>query len=167
MPLPKTKEDLERSFAAAHFGRVYQFCRTMLRDELDVEDACQEVFLTVARRREDLRGVERPLPWLMKIALLTCLHIRRKRNRMVLGISEVESEDLPQTSPPIDRQEDVVRIRESLRKLPPRFQAILTLHYQQGLTHEEISEVLGVSRGAMRVLLHRAVMRLRQEVMRR
>jgi DNA-directed RNA polymerase specialized sigma24 family protein len=40
---------------------------------------------------------------------------------------------------------------------------VLALHFQQGLSHAETAQVLGLSRGALRVLLHRAVARLREE----
>ena len=63
-----------------------------------------------------------------------------------------------------DVREETSKIREASARLPERYRAVLALHYQQGLTHEETAEVLGVSRGALRVLLHRAVMRLREEV---
>src|SRR4029077_4372624 len=64
-----------------YLNRVHAFCRSMLRDERDAEDACQEVFLTVLRRWDQWGSVRKPVPWLMKVARLTCLWVRRKRRK--------------------------------------------------------------------------------------
>ncbi|HYF00315.1 MAG TPA: sigma-70 family RNA polymerase sigma factor, partial [Planctomycetota bacterium] len=59
------------------------------------------------------------------------------------------------------------RLRELIQSLPERYRTVLALHFQQGLPHDEMARILGVSRGALRVLLHRAVARLRQETRKR
>ena len=146
-----------------YLKRVYGFCRTMLRDERDAEDACQEVFLTVLRRWDQLGSVQKPLPWLIKVARLTCLWVRRKRRKDV-AIQEAEIDASYDPGPPIEPGEDVTRVMEAAERLPERYQAVLVMHYQQGMSQEEIAEAMELSRGALRVLLHRAVMRLRQEV---
>jgi RNA polymerase sigma factor (sigma-70 family) len=145
---------------------VHGFCRTLLRDERDAEDACQEVFLTVLRRWDQLGSVQKPLPWLMKVARLTCLWVRRKRSKDV-AIQEAEVDASCDPVPPIEPGEELGRVREALGRLPERYQAVLAMHYQQGMSHEEIAEAMELSRGALRVLLHRAVLRIRQEVRRK
>lgn len=150
-----------------YLTRVHAFCRSMLRDERDAEDACQEVFLTVLRRWDQLGSVRKPVPWLMKVARLTCLWVRRRRRKDV----ELQEADLDSAvdnpGPPIEPAEDFGRVREALERLPERYQAVLVMHYQQGMAQEEIAEAMELSRGALRVLLHRAVMRLRHEVRRK
>jgi RNA polymerase sigma-70 factor, ECF subfamily len=154
------------SLVRKYFGRVRQFCRSLLHDEADAEDACQEVFLLVARRKDELPGIIRPVPWLLQIARLTCLSARRRRDRFRAVAPESEVDVPVEAGPPVAATEDAAKIREASARLPERYQAVLALHYQQGLSHEEMAEVLQVSRGAVRVLLHRAVARLRQEVKR-
>ena len=143
--------------------RVYGFCRTLLRDERDAEDACQEVFLTVVRRWDQLGSVRKPLPWLMKVSRLTCLWIRRKRRKDV-GFEAAAIDVSYDPEPPLEPGSGLDKLRESLDQLPERYQSVLTMYYQQGMSPEEISEAMELSRGTLRVLLHRAVMRLRQEV---
>ena len=151
------------TLARLYLKRVYGFCRTMLRNERDAEDACQEVFLTVLRRGDQLGTVRQPLSWLMKVSRLTCLWVRRKRRNEV-AIEEAEIDAPCDPGPPIDGGAERGRIREALERLPERYQSVLTMHYQQGMSQEEIAEAMELSRGALRVLLHRAVLRLRQEV---
>lgn len=149
-----------------YLKRVQGFCRSMLRDDRDAEDACQEVFLTVIRRADELGSIRKPLPWLMKVARLTCLWVRRKR-RSEEPLPEAELDGSSGPLPPIEPSEDLGRLREAIERLPERYQAVLVMHYQQGMSQEEIAEAMELSRGGLRVLLHRAVMRLRQEVRRK
>jgi RNA polymerase sigma-70 factor (ECF subfamily) len=151
------------ALARTYLRRVYGFCRSMLRNERDAEDACQEVFLTVMRRWDQLGTVRRPQAWLMKVARLTCLWVRRKRRNEV-AIEEAAVDAPCDPGPPIEIGTERGRIQQALERLPERYQSVLTMHYQQGMSQEEIAEAMDLSRGALRVLLHRAVMRLRQEV---
>ena len=151
------------TLARLYLKRVYGFCRSMLRNERDAEDACQEVFLTVLRRWDHLGTVRQPLSWLMKVSRLTCLWVRRKRRNEV-AIEEAGIDAPCDPGPPIESDTDRARVQEALALLPERYQAVLTMHYQQGMSQPEIAESMELSRGALRVLLHRAVMRLRQEV---
>jgi RNA polymerase sigma-70 factor (ECF subfamily) len=150
-------EDLART----QFRRVYGFCRSLLGGDAEAEDAAQNVFLTVWRRRSELGGIRNPVPWLLQIARLTCLNARRDRDRR--RAEPVESDSLPDAGSPIPASEDADRVRAARERLPERYRTVLLLHFQQGLGHEEMARVMGLSRGALRVLLHRAVVRLREE----
>ncbi len=155
------REESAEVLARKYFRRVYGFCRALLGRDADAEDACQNVFLTVARRREELLEIRQPVPWLLQIARLTCLNLRRERDRLrPAGLERDESAD---PGPPLPPTENIDRLRTVIERLPERYRSVLVLHFQQGLSHAETAQVLGLSRGALRVLLHRAVARLRQE----
>jgi RNA polymerase sigma-70 factor (ECF subfamily) len=162
--MPSAQTPTPEEVAERYLPRVYRFCRGLLRDEEEAEEACQETFLAIARRAGELAGVRRLTPWVLKIALLTCLHARRRRRQGVPRERDVEPDDLRAEDPPVDRREDAERVRAALERLPDRYRAVLILRFQQELTTEEAADVLGISAGAARVLLHRAVLRLRREV---
>jgi RNA polymerase sigma-70 factor (ECF subfamily) len=161
--MPQMQAVSVEEWCRTHFDRVYNFCRALLSNEADAQDASQEVFLTVLRRRDELAQIREPWPWLLKVARLTCLYFRRTRARRGAGEPLEGAEEAPEVGPPIGRDE-LDRIWSSLDRLPERYRAILALHFQQGLSHAELAAVLEVSRGTVRVLLHRAIARLRQEV---
>jgi RNA polymerase sigma-70 factor (ECF subfamily) len=159
------EEQSAEGLVRTHFRRVLGFCRSLLGNDAEAEDAAQNVFLTVWRRRAELGAVRTPAPWLLQIARLTCLNARRDRDRR--RAEPVESDRLPDAGPPIPAGEDADRIRAAQERLPERYRTVLLLHYQQGLGHGEMAQVMGLSRGALRVLLHRAVVRLREEARKR
>lgn len=154
----RTAEELARACRR----RVYRFCRSLLGNDADAEDACQATFLTVARKPDELAEIRRPLPWLLQIARLTCLNARRERDR--IRAAPLEPSDPPEAPAPLAPAEELDRVLAAAARLPERYRAALALHFQQGLSHEDMAEVLGLSRGALRVLLHRAVAALRREV---
>lgn len=154
-------DDLARDYSR----RVYNLCRSVLGNDADAEDACQEVFLTLTRRRAELGGVRQMAAWVMKVAVLTCQYVRRKRGRALPAETEADAPGDP--GQPLDAGEELARIRSAIGALPERYRTVLALHYQQGMRHEQIADVMGISRGALRVLLHRAVARLRMETRRR
>jgi RNA polymerase sigma-70 factor (ECF subfamily) len=153
------REETAESLAAKHFRRVFNFCRALLGRDADAEDAAQNVFLTVARRKQEIPDVLQPVPWLLQIARLTCLNARRERDRL----RPAEVDEPVDLAPPLPPTENLDRLRDVIGTLPERYRTVLALHFQQGLSHEEMAQVLGLSRGALRVLLHRAVAKLRQE----
>lgn len=146
--------------ARKHFRDVYGLCRSLLGNDAEAEDAAQEVFLTATRRAADGAGK----PWLMKVAVYTCFNARRRRRPLSL---EHEPDAPLDPGPPLDAGEDLARVREAIARLPERYGAVLALRHQQELTHDQISDVLDLSPGAVRVLLHRATARLREEVRKR
>jgi RNA polymerase sigma-70 factor, ECF subfamily len=156
------REESVESLARNYFRRVYAFCRSLLGRDADAEDACQQVFLTVARRREEVGEIRQPVPWLLQIARLTCLNLRRERDRVRPAALE-EPDEPVELGPPLAATENLDRLRAVVEQLPERYRTVLALHFQQGLSHAETAQVLGLSRGALRVLLHRAVARLREE----
>jgi RNA polymerase sigma-70 factor (ECF subfamily) len=153
------REETAESLSAKYHRRVFNFCRSLLGSDADAEDAAQNVFLTVARRKEEIPDILQPVPWLLQNARLTCLNARRERDR-----HRVEIDAPVEVGPALPAAPETLdRVRAAIQKLPERYRSVLTLHFQQGLSHEEMAQVLGLSRGALRVLLHRAVARLREE----
>src|ERR1043166_8272897 len=144
--MPQMQAVSVEEWCRTHFDRVYNFCRALLSNEADAQDASQEVFLTVLRRRDELAQIREPWPWLLKVARLTCLYFRRTPARRGAGEPLEGAEEAPEGGRP-DRRRDADR-------------ASLALHFQQGLSHAELAAVLEVSRGTVRVLLHRAIARL-------
>ena len=124
-------------------------CRTLLRNEADAQDAMQEVFLKVHRYAGEFRGESSPSTWLYRITTTTCLNWMRSRKR--------HPEDLVDEMPAsagVDSMLDRVATRQLLRLLlsdeDDRTQACLIYHYVDGMTHDEVGEVLGISGAAVR-----------------
>lgn len=124
-------------------------CRTLLRNEADAQDATQEVFLKLHRYRDGFRGDASPSTWIFRITTTTCLNRIRTRRRR----PEDPVEELPPVST-TDSLLDALAVRDLLDRLlaaeDERTQSCVVYHYVDGMTHDEIGEILGISGAAVR-----------------
>jgi RNA polymerase sigma-70 factor (ECF subfamily) len=87
----------------------------------------------------------------------------RQSNRQPLPIDEMPEENLPtEKIEDLDISLDVENIKKHLERLKPAYQEILILRYIEDLTFEEIAEILQKDKNNVRVLLHRALNKLKQ-----
>src|SRR5689334_21189402 len=115
------REETAESLARKYHGRVFHFCRSLLNSDSDAEDAAQNVFLTVARRREEIPDILQPVPCLLQIARLTCLNARRERDRLRASGAEVDAP--AEAGPPLPPTENLDRLRAVIQTLPERYRS--------------------------------------------
>jgi RNA polymerase sigma-70 factor (ECF subfamily) len=125
-------------------------CRTLLRNEADAQDAVQEVFLKLHRYRDSFRGESSPSTFLFKIATTTCLNRIRTRKRR----PEDPVEELPPAVEATDSVLDRLAVRDLVERLlakqDERTQDCVVYHYVDGMTHDEVGDILGISGAAVR-----------------
>jgi RNA polymerase sigma-70 factor (ECF subfamily) len=155
-----------------------------LAPRLDPSDVVQEALADAAERLSDYLR-DRPLPfyaWLRRLAWdrLVELHRHHGRARRSVAREEPEGFNLPAesvavlverlaasgTSPSSDllRLELRERVRAALAALGPRDREVLALRYLEQLTTSETAAVLGISEGAVKSRLMRAILRLRDQL---
>ncbi|WP_125776318.1 RNA polymerase sigma factor [Antribacter gilvus] len=123
----------------------------------DAEDLSAEVLAVAWRRREDVPdGAE--LPWLYRTAGFLLANHRRKLRALPVAVVPDEPDDAdPETLAIADDA-----VRRVLGRLAPRDRRILLLVAWDGLSGDELAQVLGVSRGGADAALSRARARLRE-----
>jgi len=148
---------------------LFRFCRWMVQDASDAEDAFQEVFLRVYRHMERFHAGSRFRPWLYHIATNICRDTLRKRKRVrareVLTDGDAPSDPVPPTpdggaySPRAAAiaSETARRIDAAIEQLRPRHRAVFLMARYQGLSYEEIAHVLRIPVGTVRSRMNKAV----------
>lgn len=135
---------------------VYGRCLSMLRNEADAADACQEVFLKVHRHSESFRGSSSPSTWLYRIATNQCLNAMRTRRRHPEDLVErMEDENLPVGDGILDRLSERQLFTVLLDGWDERTQACVVHVFLDGMTQDEVGELLGISGAAVRKRLGR------------
>ena len=139
----------DRAFTALYeryHQKLYRYCRSILRDEMDAQDALQSTFTgALAALRRDQRNA--PLrPWLYRIAHNEAISLMRRRSRD--AADQLRDEDF-RLGTSVD-QEVAERARwrtlvEDLGGLPDRQRGALLLRELSGLSHEEIAIALGTT----------------------
>ena len=132
------------------------------------EDAIHNVFCTLYLKRKELTEVRSLPPYLFRSFRNDMLNMWRKLSKL----SEIDINRLSFTTEVtildtiIDEEEksDIKEIIEDLlNTLTNRQREAIYLRYMQGLSYEEIAELLDISLGSVRKLVYRAIMCLREE----
>jgi RNA polymerase sigma-70 factor (ECF subfamily) len=143
---------------------IYRYLYRYLGDAAQAEDLTSEVFLkllevTGTRRapREQLQG------WLYRVAHnLAMDRFRRQARRPNLALNEelVADSDLPSIT--VEKRMDRQRLRVAIGQLTSAQQQVILLRFAEGFKVAEVAELMGKSQGAVKILQHRAVKRLRK-----
>jgi RNA polymerase sigma-70 factor (ECF subfamily) len=151
-----------RELFERHFDSIYRFFRSKVDDA--AEDLTQQTFLGCVRGKQVFRGDASFRTYLFTIArnrLYT--HIRdRQRRDAAIEVGEQSVADLGLASPTeaLAAQQEQKLLLVAMRRLPLDMQIALELHYWEGLSVREISEVVEAPEGTIKRRLQRARMRL-------
>jgi RNA polymerase sigma-70 factor (ECF subfamily) len=147
---------------AAHAGAVTAIAARVLGDADAARDVCQEAFVRLHTRLDEVRG--EPGPWLRAVAWRLAFDAQRRESRArearTQGRAPARTASLGDPSPLEDREE-AARVREALEALSPRQREVLLLRVVDGETFPVVAHALAISEGSAKVHLRRALERLR------
>ncbi len=160
--------DAFEALVKANEKGVYNLALRMLGNAEDALDASQEAFFRAYRALASFRGDSKFSVWLYRLTSNVCLDMLRKAGRyqQTSLTGEDEEEELPIPDSRFDPQEALERaevrraVREGLQKLDPLFREALVLRDVNGLTYEEIAQVLDLELGTVKSRIFRARRRL-------
>jgi len=154
--------DLETAFelAVSEYGpALYGLALAITGSVADAEDAYQTALEQAWQRWGSLRASASARPWLTKICARTA--IRSKRRRLHWITRQVDVERASNLSLLIHWDPD---LGLALDQLTTRQRAVISLHYGQGYSLDEVGRLLGISGGTVRSHLNRALDHLRKEL---
>jgi RNA polymerase sigma-70 factor (ECF subfamily) len=147
-------------------GRVAQLISRYLNNGAEVEDVTQEAFIKAYRALPNFRGDSAFYTWLYRIAANAAknhLVALGRRPTSDMALDDSETFDVPgrlkdHQSPDevIMGQELEVLISRTIEELPVELRAALTLREFEGLSYEEIADVLECPIGTVRSRIFRA-----------
>ncbi|MFC4536293.1 RNA polymerase sigma factor [Sphaerisporangium dianthi] len=146
----------------AHYADLLGYVRRRTQSPDDAADALSETFTTAWRRVGDIPEGEQARLWLYGVARHVLANQRRGELRRTALATRLRDElaTWEQDEP----HRDVGAIREAFQRLGPDDRELLSLVSWEGLDTMQIATVLGCSRGAVRLRLHRARKRLAREL---
>ncbi len=146
-----------------YVDRVYKHLYYRVGNIADAEDLTQQVFLKAWQAIGRYKKTASPfLAWLMTISHnLVVDYYRTKKDKAYLE-AEVTANDLASSPEGIAEARYVQQqLRRVILQLPGEQQQVVLLRFIEGFRYAEIAAVLGKSEGAIRVILHRALVKLR------
>ncbi|MBC7922464.1 MAG: RNA polymerase sigma factor [Ferruginibacter sp.] len=180
--LQQGNPDAFRHLVETYQRRVYNTVLAIVRQPEDAEDVAQEVFVQVFASIHAFGGEGKLTAWIYRIATTKALEAYRKRHARKrfafftsLFASEGEEGAFDDRLHPVDFAHPGVKLEQQERarvlfgaidRLPDQQKIAFTLHHLEGLSYQEITDVMQVSRSSVESLLHRAKANLRKRLAR-
>lgn len=151
-------EELVRRYQAS----IYRVALRMLGSRADAQDAAQETFVRAWRALPRFRHDSTISTWLYRIVTRRALDKIAAR-RTTGTLDEVELEAGPDPAHTAERRERFRAVGKAIANLPPDQRAALVLREFEGLSYQEVANVLGTSLPAVKGRIHRARLTIIQQ----
>jgi RNA polymerase sigma factor (sigma-70 family) len=148
--MPETAKQLVERLFAGNRTALLSYFRRFVREPSDAGDLAQEVYLRMLRVR-DTGKIQNPEGYLFAVAanLVKERSAMQRRRGSEVDAADEDIQSYLSVSTNIDSDIDhavrVRRLREVLKQLSPKAQAVILLHYTHGMSHQEIAERIGIS----------------------
>ena len=167
------------SLVSRHEDKVYGLALRMTRSEADAAEITQDTFLSAYQHLSEFRGEAAFGSWVHRIAANNALMRLRRQKVLDIVSDEITGPEFTERGslaelPDSDwskRADDKVlddelgrAIRAATDALPEGYREVFLLKDVEGLSYEEISEMVGISIPAVKSRLHRARLALREAI---
>jgi len=151
--------------------KVFNTAIGLVQNDNDAEDIAQEVFIKVYRSIGDFKKEADLFTWIYRITVNRCLdHLRSKKRKKRFGMitsffggeKHYEIETFNHPGVQLDKKQDAAILFEAMEKLPDNQRTAFVLNKMEGLSYQEIADILQTSPSAIDSLLQRAKQNLRK-----
>jgi RNA polymerase sigma-70 factor (ECF subfamily) len=151
-----------------YLDRIFRFCSYRLPTRETAEEVTSEIFLHLAAGIRTFKGRTQKefCSWLYTLANNQInTYFRKNSRRDILLNHAIQSQALNRPEAPAAEEKlDWPILHRAICGLKPEYQSVVSLRFFEGLTHEQIAEILHCRNGRVRVMLARALSRLRRSL---
>lgn len=178
-----TKTGNESAFneiVSRYANKIYGFALRITRNSSDAEEVFQEVFLTLTKKLDTFRGESKFSSWLYRITVNASYMYLRSQKKHESNISlenyypydekgtlmgRVMEKDWSSRPDIIIFSNEALKIIDkSINELPESYRTVFHLRDVEGLSNEEVADILEISIPAVKSRLHRARLFLRDRL---
>ena len=171
--------DAFRQLVETYQSRVYNTVLAIVRNPEEAEDVAQEVFVQVFESIQTFGGEGKLTAWIYRIATTKALEAYRKRHarkRFAFFTSLFTSDqddgfadrlhpaDFVHPGVKLENKERATVLFKAIDQLSDKQKIAFTLHHMEGLSYQEITDVMQTSLSAVESLLFRAKANLRKRL---
>ena len=160
-----------------HHRRIYALVYHMTGHREDAEDLVQDVFIKAYASLSGFKGDSGFYTWVYRIAVNRTLNFLKQRGRKSGDLSLDNLDDAVERDPAfveLRARESPLReaglselqkkLNEALQRLSEKHRTVVVMHDIEGIPHDEIARLLGVSAGTVRSRLFYARQQLQNEL---
>lgn len=148
--------------------RLYRLLSRMVRDPEEVEDIAQETFIKAYRALPNFRGDAAFYTWLYRIGVNTAKNYLATRKKAMPTISDqalddddepderLVAQDIATPESELHSKQIAIAVNQAVEALPEELRSAITLREMEGLSYEEIAELMDCPIGTVRSRIFRA-----------
>ncbi len=146
-------------------GQIYRFVYGRVSERSLAEDITEEVFFKALKNIKGYRHMGRSFSsWLYRIACRAVAdHYRGHRPELELEEAEQLPDHADSVLDEVVRRDRIRRVWQAIDQLPAQQRVAMVLRFSEDLSSEQIGRIMGKSSAAVKLLVYRAVQRLRRE----
>ncbi len=152
-------------------GPLLRYAARITGDADRARDVVQETFLSLVRSKPALRDgplKDGPLKeWLFKVCRNRAIDVRRKEKRVKPLMDEAVDLAASQNLEPaqiLEAEETASQVVKAIQRLPSQHQEVLYLKFQDGLSYQEIGQVMDLTVSNVGFLIHTALKKVRDQL---
>lgn len=152
-------------FYNQYVARIYRFVFMKVSDKDLAQDMTQEIFLKVWQQMVDKKQIKSFTAFIFRIARNTVIDHYRQKDNQSLPLEYIEDISQDQASSPdkhLDKHLDLKRLLQNLQNLKDEYKEVLLLRYVEDLSIDDIAQVIQKDKNNVRVLIHRALNKLKE-----
>lgn len=145
---------------------VYSFCYYMMQRREDAEDLCQETFIrALLADRSSIQDIRR---WLIQIAANLCKNSLRRSKAGVIKEKLFSYRHLAATPHSVEEtvegRELALELSRLYGRLPANIRMVMILRYINGLSQQEIADMIGVPLGTVKSRINKGLSLMRKYI---
>ncbi len=124
---------------------VFSVILRMINDAEEANDLAQEVFIKIYKNLDKYHPEYKFSTWVIRIATNHVIDFRRKKKQDTISMDEMVY-DIPDQNTPEKsyiKKERQKQIAGALQSLPDMYKIPIVLYHQQGLSYQEIADIIG------------------------
>ncbi|MCO6429597.1 MAG: sigma-70 family RNA polymerase sigma factor [Deltaproteobacteria bacterium] len=174
----KGSEEAFEEIISRYESKVFQLALRFVRNQEDAEEVMQDVFTTIYKKIDGFQGKSAFSSWLYRIVVNAAfMKLRKRKQSNTISIEDLapavrqfcmERENLFH-----ERSDSLASSKElrdmlqgAINRLPRQYRAVFVLRDVDGLSNQEVSEILQLSIPAVKSRLHRSRLMLRKKLQR-
>lgn len=159
-----------------HQRRVFNLCYRIIGNRDEAEDVAQEVFITVFKAIKNFRGDSTFSTWVHRVTTNHCKnrlkYLKRRRYFQTTSIDETQdtgegeqkreyaSDEFYTPEEDLERSEVGAEIEGAIAQLDEDYRIVIVMRDVQGMSYQEIADVLELKEGTVKSRIHRARLEL-------
>ncbi|MFH0947892.1 MAG: RNA polymerase sigma factor [Elusimicrobiota bacterium] len=147
--------------------KIYQVVFSLVRNEVDADEIVQQTYVCAYKGLKNFRGDASIETWFIRIALNNVRSYFRKRKILSFfydadGKTEDIEDGTQNTEKAVENEAAKKTVDRAIYKLPFRQKEVFVMKHLNGLSINQISEVLGIAEGSVKSNIFKAIKNLKK-----